>query len=119
MIHKIHTGHELDSDFTVLGHGQSVHNYNHIGYVGDRRDCEQCHLPGTYNLPLPAGVIAQVAPRDYLTTQQPITAACLSCHTTKAAASHAAIMTSPTLGESCAACHGASAEASVTKVHAR
>jgi OmcA/MtrC family decaheme c-type cytochrome len=119
MIHKIHTGHELGSDFTVMGHNSSVNNYNHIGYVGDRRDCEQCHLPGTYNLPLPEGTIAQAAPRDYITTQQPITAACLSCHTSKAAASHAAIMTSPTLGESCAACHGPNAESSVTKVHAR
>ena len=45
---------------------QSVNNYNEVGYVGDRRDCEQCHLPGTYNLPLPEGTISQVAPRDYM-----------------------------------------------------
>ena len=57
MIHKIHTGEELTTDFTVMGHNQSVNNYNEVGYVGDRRDCEQCHLPGTYNLPLPEGTI--------------------------------------------------------------
>ena len=119
LIHKIHTGKELTTDFTVIGHGSSVHNYNEVGYVGDRRDCEKCHLPGTYDLPLPAGLINQTAPRDYLTTQGPATAACLSCHTTKAAASHAATMTSPTLGEACDACHGPNAEASVAKVHAR
>jgi OmcA/MtrC family decaheme c-type cytochrome len=119
MIHKIHTGEELTTNFTVMGHNASVNNYNEVRYVGDRRDCEQCHLPGTYNLPLPDGVIAQTAPRDYITNQQPVTAACLSCHTTKDAASHAALMTSPTLGESCSACHGPNSEASVKNAHAR
>ncbi len=119
LIHKIHTGKELTSDFTVMGHNQSVNNYNEVGYVGDRRDCEQCHLPGTYNLPLPDGVIAQAAPRDFMNPMPPASAACLSCHTTQDAAAHAAVMISPKLGESCAACHGPNSEASVTKVHAR
>ena len=119
MIHKIHTGEELKTDFTVMGHNQSVNNYNEVAYVGDRRNCTACHLPGTYNLPLAEGLAAQVSPRDYLTTMQPTAGACLSCHTTKAAAAHAAINTSPTLGESCEACHGPNADASVAKVHAR
>jgi OmcA/MtrC family decaheme c-type cytochrome len=119
LIHKIHTGSELTTDFTVMGHGNSVNNYNDVGYVGDRRDCERCHLPGTENLPLADGLINQPTPRDYLKVQGPATAACLSCHTTKAAASHAQTMTSPTLGEACDACHGPNAEASVAKAHAR
>jgi OmcA/MtrC family decaheme c-type cytochrome len=119
LIHKIHTGSNLTTDFTVIGHGGSINNYNGVGYVGDRRDCLKCHLPGTYDLPLPDGLIAQTTPRDYLTTQGPATAACLSCHTTKAAAAHAWTMTSPTLGEACDACHGPLADASVDKVHAR
>ena len=119
LIHKIHTGSNLTTDFTVIGHGGSVNNYNEVGYVGDRRDCTRCHLAGTYDLPLPDGLIDQPTPRDWLKTQGPATAACLSCHTTKAAASHAATMTSPTLGEACDACHGPNAEASVDKVHAR
>ena len=119
MIHKIHTGSNLTTNFTVIGHGSSVNNYNDVGYPGDRRDCEQCHLPGTYDLPLPAGLISQVAPRDYLNPMPPISGACLSCHTTQPAAAHAAIMTSPTLGESCEACHGNNAASSVAKAHAR
>lgn len=119
MIHKIHTGEELSRDFTVMGHNQSVNNYNEIAYVGDRRDCEQCHLPNTWNLPLPETTIAQTSPRDYITNMGPTTGACLSCHTTKAAAAHAALQTSPTLGESCSACHGPDSEAAVKKVHAR
>ena len=118
MIHKIHTGKELTTDFTVIGHGSSVNNYNEVGYVGDRRDCESAISPGTYELPLPDGLLNQPTPRDYLKTQAPATAACLSCHTTKAAASHALTMTSP-LGEACDACHGPNSEASVSKVHAR
>jgi OmcA/MtrC family decaheme c-type cytochrome len=107
LIHKIHTGSDLTTDFfTVIGHGASVNNYNGVGYVGDRRDCAACHLPGTNLLPLSAGQINQVAPRDYITSLPPVSGACLSCHTTKSAAAHAAIMTSPTLGESCDACHG-------------
>jgi OmcA/MtrC family decaheme c-type cytochrome len=119
LIHKIHTGSELTTDFTVIGHGGSVNNYNDVGYVGDRRDCGRCHLPGTFDLPLPDGLIDQTTPRDWLKTQGPATAACLSCHTTKAAAAHALTMTSPTLGEACDSCHGPNADASVAKVHAR
>jgi OmcA/MtrC family decaheme c-type cytochrome len=96
-----------------------VNNYNEVGYVGDRRNCAACHVNGSQNLPLPDGVIAQTAPRDYITTQQPVAAACLSCHTTKAAAAHAAVNTSPTLGESCDACHGPTSAASVANSHAR
>jgi OmcA/MtrC family decaheme c-type cytochrome len=119
LIHKIHTGSELTTDFTVIGHGGSVNNYNDVGYVGDRRDCTKCHLAGTYDLPLADGLIDQPTPRDWLKVQGPATAACLSCHTTKAAASHAQTMTSSTLGEACDACHGPNADASVDKVHAR
>lgn len=119
MIHKIHTGEELTSDFTVMGHNQSVNNYNEVGYVGDRRDCQQCHLPGTFNLPISEGQVSQQSPRDLINPMPPVTAACLSCHTSKPAAAHAALMTSPTLGESCEACHGPNAESAVSKVHAR
>ncbi len=119
LIHKIHTGSNLTTNFTVMGYRGSVNNYNDLGYVGDRRNCESCHLAGSYDLPLPDGLIDQTTPRDYLKTQGPATAACLSCHTTKAAAAHASTMTSSALGEACDACHGPNGDASVTKVHAR
>ena len=119
LIHKIHTGSDLTTDFTVIGHGGSVNNYNEVGYVGDRRDCTQCHLAGTMNLPLADGLIDQTAPRDYLNPLPPVSGACLSCHTAKSAAAHANIMTDPKLGESCDACHGTTSAASVANVHAR
>jgi OmcA/MtrC family decaheme c-type cytochrome len=119
MIHKIHTGSDLTTQFTVIGHGGSTNNYNEVGYPGDRRDCQQCHLANTNLVPLPAGAIGQTSPRDYITTQPATTAACLSCHDTKAAAAHALINTSSTLGESCEACHAKGMQAGVDKVHAR
>jgi OmcA/MtrC family decaheme c-type cytochrome len=117
MIHKLHTGDNLTNNFTIMGHGNSVNNFNDVGYPGDRRDCLRCHVAGTYNLPLPAGLMAQVSPRDYTPTMAPVTGACLSCHTTQSDAAHAAVQTSDTLGESCAACHGSTSDSSVSNVH--
>jgi OmcA/MtrC family decaheme c-type cytochrome len=118
MIHKIHTGEELDNDLTIYGFGNVAHNYNEVTYPGDRRNCEKCHLPGTQQLPLPRGVLPTVAPRDYLNPMQPVAAACLSCHTSQEAASHALLNTS-TLGEACRVCHGPTSEFSVDRNHAR
>ncbi len=119
MIHKIHTGEELKTDFTVYGYGGNPFNFNEVLFPGDRRDCEKCHLAGTYRIPLAEGLLNQVAPRDWINPLQPITGACLSCHTEKSTAAHAAVMTSPALGESCAACHGTNRDFSVDRAHAR
>ncbi len=118
MIHKIHTGEELENDLTIYGFGNTPHNYNEVLYPGDRRNCEKCHLPDTQQLPLAKGVLPSVAPRDYINPMQPAAAACLSCHTSQEAASHALLNTS-TLGESCRVCHGTTSEFSVDKAHAR
>ncbi len=114
MIHKIHTGEDLTSTFTVVNS-----NFNEVRFPGDRRDCVKCHLPNTYQVPLPDGVLPTVTPRGYMNPTQPIAAACLGCHDKKSAAAHASIMTSPALGESCDVCHGTSADFSLDKVHAR
>ncbi len=114
MIHKIHTGEDLKVNFSVFRF-----NYNEVRYPGDRRNCNKCHVPDSYQLPLAEDLLPSQAPRDYINPMQPTTAACLSCHTDKPSAAHAAVMTSPTLGESCAACHGRNNEFSLDRVHAR
>jgi OmcA/MtrC family decaheme c-type cytochrome len=120
MIHKIHTGTNLTTDYTVMGHGSSVNNFNGIGYVGDARDCVKCHMANTYQLPLPSTTLSVQTPRDWLKpTTQPMTASCVACHTDKSAAAHAAINTSSVLGESCDVCHGPSGDFALDKVHAR
>jgi OmcA/MtrC family decaheme c-type cytochrome len=118
LIHRLHTGHELERDFTVYGYGGSEHNYNHVGYPGDRRNCEACHLGGTYSLPLPEEALPTTTARDVYSPMQPGAAACLSCHSSDHAAAHAWVNTAP-FAEACAACHGDERDHSVESVHAR
>jgi hypothetical protein len=73
---------------------------------------------GSENLPLREGLLEVKNPRGSLTVMGPETAACLGCHTSRAAASHALANTTR-LGESCAACHSSGNEFAVSKVHAR
>jgi OmcA/MtrC family decaheme c-type cytochrome len=120
MIHKIHTGEENTTDFTVFGFGGTGINFNEVRFPGDRRDCAKCHVNNSYQIPLPDGVLPSQSPRDWIKpTMEPIQAACLACHTTKSAAAHASLNTSPSLGEACDVCHGPSAEFNINKMHAR
>lgn len=118
MVHKIHTGHEIVGDYTVYGFRGSLHNYNRVGYPGDRRNCAACHVNGSEQLPVRDNLLEVKHPRGLLTQMGPATAACLGCHTSVAAASHALANTTR-LGESCAACHATGNEFGVSKVHAR
>jgi OmcA/MtrC family decaheme c-type cytochrome len=113
MIHKIHAGHELTRGYKI---GNS--DFSHIGYPGILSNCSGCHLNGSENVPLKADLLNVADPQGFVNPAPPATAACLSCHDTKEAASHAmANITS--LGESCGACHGQGKELSVSKAHAR
>jgi OmcA/MtrC family decaheme c-type cytochrome len=118
MIHKIHTGEENTNDLTIYGFGGTPHNYNEVLYPGDRRNCEACHVAGSYSLPLPEGTLPTLTQRDWYTPMQPAAAACISCHTSIDAAAHAYVNTAP-FAEACAACHGEGREFDVAKVHAR
>lgn len=118
MIHLIHTG-ENAGRTDLQMYGRSMFDASNVRYPGDRRNCEACHVNGTQNVPIGEGLLPTQAPRAYVPTMQPITAACLSCHTSQGAAAHASVMTSPSLGESCSACHGDGREVSVARAHAR
>lgn len=118
MIHRIHSGAELEDPFIVYGFRGSVNDYSHVGFPGDRRSCEVCHNAGTYGVPLPDGVLpTHTAERDFISPMQPAAAACLACHDSVDAAAHAYTNTAP-FGEGCAACHGGEREFSVERVHA-
>jgi OmcA/MtrC family decaheme c-type cytochrome len=119
MVHKIHRGADLENGYVVYGFRNSVNDYSEVGFPGDLRDCEACHVEGTYGLPLPEGALPTYSPNTYLTEMGPMTATCLSCHDGLAAASHADANTSSSLGESCDACHGDDKTYSVERVHAR
>jgi len=118
MIHKIHTGANLNSEYTIFGFGGSTNDFTKIQFPGDTRDCEKCHVNGSYQLPLNSNLLPVQTPRGFTPTTQPTAAACLACHTDQSAASHALANTTA-LGESCATCHGPNADYALDKVHAR
>jgi OmcA/MtrC family decaheme c-type cytochrome len=112
-IHSIHRGQNLANPY-VLGKT----NYQDVRFPGDLRDCNTCHMSGTY-LVENVGAKAMVAsPGGFTQTTPPISAACQGCHDDLATASHALANTTA-LGESCAACHSAGEEFSVDRVHQR
>ncbi len=111
------------------------------GAVHDTANCSMCHIgPGAVvttlngsttpltlgtetNLPL--GLNAVVDPQGPIPSDPAITAACTGCHASISTASHALANTT-TLGESCIACHGSSAnystlglDYSVSAVHSQ
>jgi OmcA/MtrC family decaheme c-type cytochrome len=118
MIHKIHTGEDLNSEFTIYGFGGSKNDFTDVRFPGDRRNCEKCHVAGSEQLPLKDNLLSVVTPRGYTNPTPPTAAACLACHTDKSAASHA-LGNTTSLGEACPVCHGPDADFSIDKVHAR
>jgi OmcA/MtrC family decaheme c-type cytochrome len=121
MIHKIHTGENLAADggsLTIYGFGGSKNDFSDVRFPGDRRDCSTCHVNGSEQLPLQAGLQNIDDQRGPINPVGPIASACTGCHVSTATASHALTNTTR-LGESCEVCHGSSAEFSVNKVHAR
>ncbi len=124
LIHKIHTGEELGEPFIVYG-GPPVKpapiDLSEVRFPGDRRNCAKCHEKGTFEIPLPAGVLATAFPQadGSLRNVPPITAACTACHTNEAAKAHVETQTASGGRESCVVCHGRGREFSVTTVHRR
>jgi OmcA/MtrC family decaheme c-type cytochrome len=124
LIHRIHSGENLTQDFTIIGFGGSVNNFNDVRFPGDRRNCAKCHAGTSYLLPLPTGIDSVTTLRDYFSPQGPATASCLGCHDNRDVAAHAFLNTANFPGssvpaEACATCHGQGAEFDVAKVHAR
>jgi OmcA/MtrC family decaheme c-type cytochrome len=116
MIHRIHTGKELDHEYTIYGFGGVAMDFTDVGFPGNRANCAICHVNDSQQLPLKALPVKD--PRGLLDPMGPETAACTGCHSTTYAKSHALANTTQ-LGESCATCHGKTAEFSVDRVHAQ
>ena len=113
-IHRIHTGVDLENDWTING----TNNFNGVEFPGDRRDCAKCHVNNSNLLPLPDGLADTKTPRLFYSPLKPAASACLGCHDGEDAAAHTYVMTAP-FGESCPVCHEEGADFAVSKVHAR
>ncbi len=118
LIHRIHTGEDAETEYTVFGFGGRPFDTTKIIFPGDRRNCNKCHVNDSQQLPLKDNLLEVKNPRGLLNPMGPTAAACTGCHTDIATASHALAMTNK-VGESCAVCHGPSAEFSVNRMHAR
>jgi OmcA/MtrC family decaheme c-type cytochrome len=126
LIHRIHSGENLDQDFTIYGFGGSLSNFNDVTYPGDRRNCVACHTSATVvELPLPITNQPVITMRDFFSPRGSATSACTGCHDSRDVAAHAYINTAyfpntPLIpAEACGTCHAAGADYDVAKVHAR
>jgi OmcA/MtrC family decaheme c-type cytochrome len=95
MIHMIHSGGELEDPLVVYGFGGSPTDFSHVDFIGNRQNCETCHLPGTYDVEdafdaLPTtvdtGADKSISTDDL--NISPVAAVCSACHDTEAALDH-------------------------------
>jgi OmcA/MtrC family decaheme c-type cytochrome len=129
MIHKIHTGEKMTTDFnttyTIVGYGGSHNDFTDVRYpamtptggVGDTAKCDMCHVNNS-EMAFPIGKNNVLDTQGLLSPAPATTSACTACHQTKSALAHAQANTDPKFGESCDVCHASGAEFAVDKVHA-
>lgn len=119
LIHGIHRGSGAEQPLSVYGFGGREVSFDAVLFPGDLAACRTCHLPNTYNIPLPRGRQATTIAQEgkLLSIVPPLRAVCTSCHDTTAAAGHAELNTTSAALETCEVCHDPSSEFSVSAVH--
>ena len=129
MVHKIHTGEKLASDFKqsyiIVGNGGSHNDFSDVRYpamtptggTGDTARCDMCHT-GNSEAVFPVGLNNVADQQGLLNPAPATTSACTACHLNKSAFAHAVSQTDAKFGESCSACHAAGTTADVLKEHA-
>jgi OmcA/MtrC family decaheme c-type cytochrome len=137
MIHKIHTGENLEQKPYVIygfglpppaGAGYTINDFSDVRFPGDRRDCATCHVAGTYLLPpFPGDALGTLAAHLDPASGElvldghvgPIRAVCTSCHDGKDTVAHAETETASNGTEACTVCHEEGRDFSVSQVHAQ
>jgi OmcA/MtrC family decaheme c-type cytochrome len=97
MIHQIHSGAELRDGIVIWGFGfpGTEHDFSTVDFIGNRENCETCHLPGTYATEDASAARASTIdtgadaadPSDDLNIS-PTAAVCASCHDDDVATNH-------------------------------
>jgi OmcA/MtrC family decaheme c-type cytochrome len=96
-----------------------IHRFHEeVRYPGNLNNCAQCHVNDSQSLPVAQGLLNVQNGMAPIASVPPTTNACTSCHNTPTAWQHAVANTTR-LGESCVVCHGRTADAAVSKVHAQ
>lgn len=130
MIHRIHTGDDLEGSYLAYGQGGSAVDFKHVKFPGDRRNGEHCHVEDQYTLPLPSGLLpsrwsdidsTRARAQNYY--MGPTATACAGCHDAESTMVHAATMSlvtgdPPAFQESCASCHAEAATFGIDRAHA-
>jgi hypothetical protein len=108
----------------VIGRNGSVHDFTEVrfpamspqGNPGDTRGCFQCHTNGSETTS--GGVHDVLDPQGFINPVKPNSSACIGCHVSAAASSHALANTTP-ISESCSVCHSSGSAFAVDKSHAQ
>ena len=131
MVHRIHTGENGHEPYIAYSPSSAI-DFGDVRFPGDRRNCEHCHVPDQYQLPLAAGLLptrysdidsTRARVQDYY--MGPVAAACTGCHDAESTASHATAMSvidpsdPSVITESCDTCHASGKAFGLDAVHAR
>jgi OmcA/MtrC family decaheme c-type cytochrome len=91
MIHQIHAG----GDLVVYGDDESPHDYSNVSFTSNLKNCETCHVTGSYDVESAwAGIATTVHSGDEVTDPSDdlnissTTSVCASCHDSDAARAH-------------------------------
>lgn len=119
LIHRLHRGAEASDPLQVYGFGNSLHDYSHVEFPGNLSNCENCHVPGSYGLPLPDGTQPTVITQDgaVVSSVPPARSVCTACHDSPAVGGHAELQTTTGGIETCQVCHGNGREFDVFAAH--
>jgi OmcA/MtrC family decaheme c-type cytochrome len=119
LIHRVHRGVDANNPAIIYGGSATPDNFGDIVFPGDLSACQTCHLAGTYDLPLPGGVLPTTVTQDgrVVSATLPIRSVCTACHDDAPTVGHAELMTTASGLETCEVCHGVGAEFDVTRVH--
>jgi OmcA/MtrC family decaheme c-type cytochrome len=125
MLHKVHTGENLENPYTVYGYGKTPYDFKEVLFPGDRRACDICHVVNadkttTSSIDLIPDDALPTVVKDgagaVLSDKLPVRAACTGCHDADDADAHTVAMTAGGV-ESCAVCHGSGAAFDVPVAH--
>lgn len=127
MVHRIHTGHDGVSEYTLWSFGGSPVVFDELHYPADTQVCSRCHVDDeSHDIPLsdsalPARTRTIDSTGSIVETAflPPVTSACVGCHDSDAERAHADTMTDALGVEACATCHSSGSAFGIEEVHSR
>ena len=143
MVHAIHAAEERKTPLVIIGRDHSINDFSHVVFPKSLRNCLNCHLDKTFELPLGANVLGTTIstgsvldaagkvvngdPADDMNIT-PVAAVCSACHDkaedkahmVRNGASFSALqqwIDSGAVKEKCVNCHGPGKEKDIRKMH--